>query len=188
MKKVLLIHGFTGTSAGLWFPWMKKELELRGYWVFAPQMPDTNCPVLSKWLTALEPVIRPFDAGDIIIAHSLGGKAALHAVLKNKKKIGRLILVAPAIGKRTESEWQKRMREWPGKEIPALRKFWEEKIDFDAVSQFADVTVIFSDNDPYIPACPRRSLPKEWNMKVWHGFGHFLSLSQPRLLEEVLKK
>jgi len=188
MKKVLLIHGFTGTSTGLWFSWMKKELELLGYSVFAPQMPDTNCPILSKWLTAIEPFIRLLGEGDIIIAHSLGGNAALHAVLQNKKKIGRLILVAPAIGKRTESDWQKRIHDWPSKEILMLRKFCEEKISFEEASLFTEVTVIFSDNDPFVPSCPRRSLPKDWKMKVWHGLGHFLSFSQPRLLEEITIK
>jgi isoleucyl-tRNA synthetase len=47
-QKVLLIHGFTGRADKNWLPWMKKELEGRGFEVFAPTMTTTDHPVLEK--------------------------------------------------------------------------------------------------------------------------------------------
>ena len=186
--KVLLIHGFTGSGSGVWFPWLKAELEARGYEVFAPDMPNTSHPKFEEWLSALDPFMEKLGADDIIIGHSLGGKAALHAVLRARKKIGRVILVAPAIGKKTEKEWEKMEREWTEGDVPALRKFWEEKISLEDISQFAEVTAIFSDDDFAVPLCSRGFLPKEWKYQVWRGFGHFLSPSVPELLKEATRQ
>lgn len=185
--KVLLIHGFTGNGNGAWFPWLKAELESRGYEVFAPDMPNASHPELEEWLSALDPYMEKLGPNDIIIGHSLGGKAFLHAILRAHKKIGRTILVAAAIGGRSEKEWKKMEREWKDGDVPALRKFWNEKISLEDISQFTEVTAIFSDDDFAVPLCPREFFPKEWKYEVWHGFGHFLDPVIPKLLEEVNK-
>ena len=133
MKKVLLIHGFTGDGKGVWFPWMKRELEARGYEVFAPNLPNSCHPDLGEWVNALEPYFRQLDENDIIVAHSLGGKASLHTILRVRKKIGQLILVAPAIGKRANEEWENMQRTFPDDDIGALRRFWECHLPIEEV-------------------------------------------------------
>jgi esterase/lipase len=36
MKKVFIIHGWDGYPEEGWFPWLKKELEKKGFSVFVP--------------------------------------------------------------------------------------------------------------------------------------------------------
>jgi len=186
MKKVLLVHGFTGDGNGVWFPWLKRELENRGYEVFNPNLPDSRRPDLDAWLSAIGPFMEKLGSDDIIVAHSLGGKLALHAVLKYRKKIRKLILIAPAIGRRSESEWERRHQEWPGEEIRVLRRFYDAHIPLEHVAQFVETTAIFSDNDPYVPAPPREYFPNEWGYEVWYDLGHFLDSRIPGILHKAV--
>ena len=38
-KTVIILHGYTGRAEKNWLPWMKKELEKRGYHVETPNQP-----------------------------------------------------------------------------------------------------------------------------------------------------
>ena len=40
MKNVIIIHGTEGYPEENWFPWLKKNLEERGYNVTVPQFPS----------------------------------------------------------------------------------------------------------------------------------------------------
>ena len=48
MKKVFIIHGWDGYPEENWFPWLKKELEDKGFEVFVLQMPDADNPRIEK--------------------------------------------------------------------------------------------------------------------------------------------
>lgn len=190
MKKILIIHGFTGSSQGVWHPWMKKELEALGYEVLMPDLPDSYVPVLDVWLETLEPYMNQLGPNDIVLGHSLGGSTALHLVLKHKKKIGRLILLAPAIAKRTKREWNKEGPCW-GKEgqksFRAFRDFWNRRINLKGVSRLARVTIIFSADEKNVPICPPETLPKDWEYLLWNGHGHFCELEHEELLDEIIR-
>lgn len=47
-KRVFLIHGWEGYPEEGWRPWLKKELEQRGFTVIVPAMPDTATPTMGK--------------------------------------------------------------------------------------------------------------------------------------------
>ena len=46
-KRVFVIHGWGGYPEEGWKPWLKKELEKRGFTVFVPAMPDTEHPKMN---------------------------------------------------------------------------------------------------------------------------------------------
>jgi predicted alpha/beta hydrolase family esterase len=188
MKKVLLIHGFTGDGNGVWFPWMKKELETRGYEVFTPSLPNSCHPVLQEWVDALEPYYWRLDEEDVIVAHSLGSKASLHTILRVRKKIGRLILVASPIGEYVYRDWEKRIRKRPNEDQHAVQKFWECHLPIEEISNFTKVTLIISNNDMATPLQKFDGIPKDWQKEIWLGLGHFCDKEIPCLLQKVVEK
>src|SRR3989344_256654 len=45
-----LIHRWEGYQEEGWFPWLKKELESRGFEVYVPAMPDSAEPKIETWI------------------------------------------------------------------------------------------------------------------------------------------
>lgn len=78
MKRALLLHCFEGTSQSHWYPWLKRELEDRGYEVWAPDMPTLTRPnarIVTNFLLAN----TDWDFNDnLIIGHSWGAVQLLH--------------------------------------------------------------------------------------------------------------
>jgi len=187
-QKVLLIHGFEGSGEGNWFPWIKQELEKKGFEVFAPSMSTGEHPVLSEWMRELKPYIEKVGEDDIVIGHSLGSKAAIHLIEKTKKKIGSLYLIASAIGEVEGRDWERLRKEWQGSDVDALRKFWEEPMSLDIVDQYVGKKiVILSDDDPYIKRKTHDIVPWHWDFRLWSGLGHLTQSQIPELLEAILE-
>lgn len=77
MKRAVLLHGTDGSTDDHWFPWLKQELETRGYEVFCPDLPGKHTPnreVYEKYLR---------DSGwdftdNIIVGHSSGATTVLN--------------------------------------------------------------------------------------------------------------
>ncbi|MBX4209415.1 class I tRNA ligase family protein, partial [Candidatus Parcubacteria bacterium] len=159
-----------------WFPHMKKALEKSGIEVFSPTISTSKHPTVESWMKELLPLVKDFGPDDVVIGHSLGSNAALQLVLAAKRNIGRIFLIASAIGKpRDEKHWKKMadMND-ANSDIAALRRFWESNIDYAAVSKWAPrVTLIRSKDDAVIPADTHQDLPKAWKIEEWNGFGHF---------------
>jgi leucyl-tRNA synthetase len=184
-QKVLLLHGFEGSPKGNWMPWMKTELEARGFEVFVPELPSADHPDMDAWLATILPILENFTEEDIVIGHSLGSKAALHAIEKSGKKLKHVYLVASAIGEIGERDWEKRKANSTS-DMDSLQKFWQAKTDYDAVSRLTNVTTIISDDDPHVPLKTHNDIPREWEFKIWRGFRHFQGKQAPELLEEFL--
>jgi uncharacterized protein len=96
MKRVIIVHGYTGDSSKNWFPWLKAELEKLGVSVTVPQMPNTNAPVLTEWLPHLQATVGAPDTETYLVGHSLGCPTILRYLesLKNGEKTGGALLVA----------------------------------------------------------------------------------------------
>ena len=72
MKKAYMIHGWDGTSEENWFPWLRRELESKGFEVIAPQMPDADLPRIKKWVSALKSIVKDPDENTYFVGHSMG--------------------------------------------------------------------------------------------------------------------
>lgn len=78
---VLLVHGYLGFPENNWFPWLRSELELRGYTVIVPALPHPAWPIRAEWTQMLVDTLRNLDPGEtILVGHSLGCIALLYAV------------------------------------------------------------------------------------------------------------
>lgn len=77
MKKAALLHGTDGTPSDHWFPWMKSELENRGYEVFAPQLPECHTPNREAYEAFLRESNWDFT-DNILVGHSSGATTVLN--------------------------------------------------------------------------------------------------------------
>ncbi len=79
--QAVLVHGYKGFPENNWFPWLRRELEARGWTIHAPQLPLAAWPRRPAWIPALVDVLRPLDPSQtVLIGHSLGCVSILYAL------------------------------------------------------------------------------------------------------------
>lgn len=93
MKNALIIHGTGTRNDEFWFPWMKKELEAKGYTVWLPQMPNADHPNLEEWLPFIMDQAS-LTEDTILIGHSAGAQLILSILERISKPIRQAILVS----------------------------------------------------------------------------------------------
>lgn len=142
MKNALILHGAGNNSQGNWFPWLREELEEKGYKVFCPNLPNSDTPILKDWLdTIFSNKDWEFNEESIIIGHSSGATLILR-ILENipeDVKINKAILVAGFLDK------------------GSLPQFYQYKVDLlktpfnwnKIKKSCQSFYFIASDNDPY---------------------------------------
>lgn len=167
-KKVFIIHGWDGYPEEGWFPWLKKELEQKGFEVFIPAMPNPDEPKIEEWVQFLANIVGNPDENTYFIGHSIGCQAIIRYLEKIDKKIGGVVFVAGwFILSDMETEEEK-----------IIGKPWiETRIDFSKVKTTTNNFVaIFSDDDKVIPLEENKKLFEEkLNAKIIieHNKGHF---------------
>lgn len=92
IMRAIIFHGTGGSPDSYWLPYIKQNLEQRGYEVIVPTLPNADRPILKDSLeTALQ---LPYDEKTILIGHS-SGAALILSVLENiEVEIKQAILVA----------------------------------------------------------------------------------------------
>ncbi|MBI2009575.1 MAG: serine hydrolase family protein [Candidatus Chisholmbacteria bacterium] len=166
MKRVVILHGWTGHSQKNWFPWLKAKLEKNGYVAYVPDLPNSYFPKLKPWLRTLRETIGIPDKNLILIGHSLGAVTVLRYLetLPQDKKIKAAILVAGFLSSDVKID---------SKELVAfLTPPWSWPKIRRSSNQFF---VINSDNDPYIPVSEARLLAQNLHQKLilQKNQGHF---------------
>ncbi len=190
-QKALLIHGFSGDPDKRWFPWMRQHLEVQGYEVIVPRMSMEGKPTVEAWMDLLQPIVETLGEDDVIIGHSIGARAALHVLEQAKKKIGQLVLVAPAVGPIPDSSFASQMEQKPERK-PAyefLRDFWRLPVKWNVVTPLVRSAVVMWSRDDETVNRPTHALyPAGWFLQEYEGKGHFRGTEQPEILEHVLSQ
>jgi predicted alpha/beta hydrolase family esterase len=134
MKNVVILHGTGETDQSFWLPWLKKQLEIKGYSVSIPLLPDPDHPTLKNWLpTALK---ETYTEETILIGHSAGGPLQLSVLENINVKIKQAILVA-GFAKQLKGDKEKQ---------PILQDSYNwQKI----ANNVGDLIFVNSDNDPW---------------------------------------
>ncbi len=176
MKKALILHGWFCESSQNWYPWLKKELEKKGYLVDLPDIPELRKDVPDQ-KKILKSIIKnnKIDKDTTVIGHSLGSVLAMR--LGERKKFKKMILISG----------------WDFDDLTeGHKKFWETKINHAKIkNNVKEIVVIHSDSDPYITAFLAEEMSKRLNGKfvLIKGAGHFQEkdgITQiPKLLEIV---
>ncbi len=170
-KRAFIVHGWDGYPENGWFPWLKKELESRGWEVFVPQLPKPEEPRIAYWVPALAEVVGVPDEQTYFVGHSMGCQTIARYLegLPEETNVGGAIFVAGffkcltnlddnELSRSVEAEWLK------------------TPLNFGLVkSHLKNSVAIFSDNDPYVPLDNQEEYRELLGSKVIveHNADHF---------------
>ncbi len=146
MKTALILHGILGNSRENWFPWLREELEQRGWNVLLPDLPNSDRPDRDEWFKTARKLVSTVNFSELaVVGHSLGVVTVLDLIEAENKKVKSLITVS-GFGKDYGAE---------------LNSYFlkEKKIDFNKVWNLVGKSVvIYGDNDPYVPQITLKDL------------------------------
>ncbi len=169
VKRVFIIHRWEGTPEVDWYPWLRKELENKGFEVHVPLMPDTDNPKIENWVPYLKDMVGEPDENTYFVGHSMGCQTIMRYLegLPEGSKVGGVVFVAGFVTlENLETEEEKELANaWLGTPLD-LEKVKDKSDNFVA---------IFSDNDPWIPLSDSDIFKEKLGAKIiiQHEKGHF---------------
>lgn len=142
MKRAVILHAMTEkTASGHWYPWLKRELENRGYNVWLPEMPSPNLPNAQETTNFLLSNKGWDFNGNLIIGHSWGAVQILH-LLQNLSEGVRVKTAVPV------SVYSQVLADEPDWE--QLKGLFEEPFEFDRIKVAAQKFLfVHGDDDPW---------------------------------------
>lgn len=163
MKTCIIVHCWEGYPKYCWYPWVKTELEKKGFKVIVPEMPDTVTPIFSKWLRKLQEIAKDANNEIYLVGHSLGCITILRYLenLQANKTVGGVVMVAGFTNDLGYKE---------------LSSFFQTPIDFIKIKKHcSNFVAINSDNDPYVSLDFAETFRVKLNAKVIvkKQMGHF---------------
>lgn len=174
MKKALVLHAWYATPESDWYPWLKGELEKKGYEVWMPELPTmpTNSPDMETMLKFIADK-KFVDMNTVVIGHSLGSVLALRLAERTKFKRG-IVLAG-----------------WDYNDLtPEHQNFWGTMMDHAKIRGSVGSWVMpISDNDPYVTPFIAQEMAGRLGAKVVlvGKKGHFLAKDGVDKLPEILE-
>lgn len=132
----LILHGCPSDENSVilknqkWMNWVEEECIKQGINAIAPDMPTPWKPDYGEWKRVIESF--PITNKSILVGHSCGGAFLVRWLLETRRKVQKLILVAPA-----------KIPERPGDPRGVLYEFELPKLPV----AIADDIVMFTSND-----------------------------------------
>jgi len=158
MKNLIALHGTADSPEFMWFPWLKKETEKLGFKVSIPQMPDADCPMLSKWLPA--GLKERYSKETVIVGHSAGAALILPLLESLSVRVAKAIMIAGYC-----------------EPVNSITDILPESYDWEKIKSHAkEFYFINSDDDPW--HCDDKQGLKMFKhlggtLILCHGQGHF---------------
>ncbi len=183
------MHGWDGYQEENWFPWLKRELEAKGFKVFVPQLPKADLPKIGKWVPELSKSVGVPDEETYFVGHSIGCQTIVRYIesLTTEVKVGGAVFVAGFFKRLTNLEDDEDVKQ-------TARSWLEAPVNLDKVrSRIKKSVAIFSDNDEYVPLDNVDDFRDKLGSKIIieHDKGHFNTKAGvtelPVVLEELLK-
>jgi hypothetical protein len=181
VKRVFMVHGWGGTPEGEWFPWLKAELEKKGFEVHVPAMPE-SVEVIEPWVSILRKTVGKPDENTYFVGHSIGCQTILRYLesLPKTVKVGGAVFVAGWFHLTgLSAEEKKQAKTW-----------FENPIDLEKATQKTkNMIAIFSDNDPYVPLEENKKAYERFCRKIVieKGKGHINAEARITKLPSILK-
>ncbi len=138
-KRVFVIHGYEGLPMHGWRPWLKGELEKKGFKVFVPAMISPHAPTMNEWVKQISLLVDKPTNRDYFVGHSLGCIAILRyfETLDETERVGGAVLVAGFSSNLG---------------FDGFNSFYSKTIHWEKICGHCPKFVaVISDDDPYVP-------------------------------------
>lgn len=106
-KRIIIVHGWEGSPTSDWIGWAREAFWEKGYEVVTPMMPDTNRPVIEKWVSHLKSVVGAVDENTYFIGYSIGCQTVMRFLETLDTKVGGAIFVVGWFNLTNQSEEEK---------------------------------------------------------------------------------
>ncbi|MFA6183547.1 MAG: alpha/beta hydrolase [Parcubacteria group bacterium] len=179
-KKIFIIHRWDGAPSKDWLPWIKEELEKKGFEVIVPEMPNTEEPKIEEWVSFLAKLVGKVDENTFFIGHSIGCQTIMRYLETiYPQEIGGIIFVAPWFN----------LINLEDEESESIAEPWlKSLIDLEKVKNATDnITVFISDNDPFVPLSDKEIFQEKLGAKVIveNNKGHFNQKTFPEIIRTI---
>lgn len=175
-RHFVLIHGYAETPDRVWFPWLEKVLLDRGATVETLRLPDPLRPRAKQWFDAALRAAKSWNGETVVVAHSLGGVAALRAIERSQKSVAGFVLIA--------SPFCALIR------ISPFIEFFGERIDWEKLRRNAGtIDILQAKDDPLVPFdhALRYAEALKGRLTLVDKGGHFTAKSSEVLRRIVLR-
>ncbi|MEK9183711.1 MAG: alpha/beta hydrolase [Patescibacteria group bacterium] len=183
-KRIFIIHGWGGYPEEGCFPWLKKELEKKGFIVKSPAMPNPLNPEIDVWTSIIkEKVVTP-DEQTYFVGHSIGAQTILRYFQSLEKgiKVGGAVFLAGWVNLTPAAYEDERDRE-------IVKPWLETPINWNKIKTHTDKFIaIFSDNDRFVPREDSQIFKEKLGAKIIieHNKGHFSGTDGIKELQSIL--
>lgn len=144
MKRALILHGMEGHGHAHWFPWLKAELEARGFDVWVPDLPVAELPNAKRWTDFLLSR-KDWDLNDnLVIGHSAGAVEIMQLAqaLPAGKKLAAGIACAAFTDDLPRTD----------PDFAVLRDMFEPGLNFETIKSHCNNFVfVHAKDDPWCP-------------------------------------
>ncbi|MBI5135638.1 leucine--tRNA ligase [Candidatus Uhrbacteria bacterium] len=174
----VFIHGFTGSSQGVFFPWLAQELKRQGHTVFCPDLPNTEHPNIQE---QVEYILdnTAINEDTILVGHSLGGVVMMKLLEQISGSVRRAVFVDPVVSKTFNDHAR-----------PDVEKSNDWKFDYAKIkSNIREVVVLADARHPIIRVEDieklRTVLNANQTITVHPEADHFTASQEPEILRAI---
>jgi predicted alpha/beta hydrolase family esterase len=174
--RIIFIHGNqTNQWSFAWTPWLKEQLEKKGYPTFFETFPDSIIARAKYWLPFLKEHVKAGE-DDVLVGWSSGAVAAMRYA--ETHKIRGSVLIGPCASDLNDA-------------LERQSGYFDKPWDWESIkANQRHIAIVYSDNDPFIPqeqfALIRNELDPDVIMLP--GAKHFMEQDTfPEVLEYIVK-
>jgi uncharacterized protein len=185
-KRFIVVHRWSGGPQDDWRPWLAEKLIEAGHEVILPSMPDTEEPVIGKWVGHLRSVVENPDENTYFVGHSIGCQAIMRYLETIDVMVGGAYFVAPWFN----------LANLEDDDVARIAKPWlETPVDFEAIKMVcSSITSFLSTNEPFGFVEDNKKILEEnlsATVYILENRGHFIEndgiTEFPELLEQIVK-
>jgi predicted alpha/beta hydrolase family esterase len=172
--RIVFLHGNQSLHWSFaWSPWLKSELEKRGYETFFETFPDSIIARKKYWIAFLKEHIKA-GPEDVLVGWSSGAVAAMRYA--EIETIRGSILISPCYTDLHDA-------------LEAQSGYYETPWDWERIRSNQDrISLIHSNNDPFIPTAEFEMIAAKLQTRtqIIQNAGHFIDrLNFPEILNEI---